>query len=213
LDIPGDLVPLLPGTTYKYRVRAVKSDGENSDWSSYALGTTLAPTFEWTDQEKTGARDSNGWEGFCLVQRIEANRLSISGTRVSLTLRASSVGAANIQSIYISKPDPAPGRDPYDSAADLTAVTVLPFVVPANTALTLDPVNYMLDDSQPLLIAIDFSATPPSEIRTTNQTPNEAPPDQAFGYFKEVPNEAPNLDRTGFTDWPGISLIERIDVG
>jgi hypothetical protein len=211
LDAPGDIERLLPATTYLYRVRAVFSDGEPSAWSSEVPGTTLPfqTTFEWRSEEQVVARDSAAWEGHCLVQRIEANRLLISGTQVRLTLRASSVGDASIERVFISKPDPAPGSDPYDSPADLTAVTVVPFVVPANTAVILAPVDYVLDVDQPLLMAVDFSAAPPSAIRITDQTP----PEQALAYFKLAPNEAPNLDRTDFTSFPGISLIEKIEVG
>lgn len=54
--------------------------------------------------------DDPGWEGYCLVQRIEAVRLSRSGTRVKLTLRASSVSKAYIDRIYISRPNPTATR-------------------------------------------------------------------------------------------------------
>jgi hypothetical protein len=105
---------LKPGTDYLYRVRAIGSDGEAGDWSSpepNILGTTLPfeTTFAWTPDEEARSRDAPGLQGFCIVQRIETTRLSKSGSRVKLTLRASSVGNASIASIYISKPDPAPG--------------------------------------------------------------------------------------------------------
>jgi hypothetical protein len=54
------------------------------------------------------------------VQRIEPARLSRSGTQVRLTLRASSVGDASIDRVYISQADPA--GEPFDSASDLTEV-------------------------------------------------------------------------------------------
>jgi hypothetical protein len=136
---------LEPETNYLYRVRAILSDGEFSEWSSDAPdvpGSTLPfeTTFAWTSEEQALSRDSAGWEGFCLVQRIEASRLSKSGTLVKLTVRASSVSDASIERIYISKPDPRPGKDPYDSGAD-DKVTLTPFVVPANTSLPLDTVS------------------------------------------------------------------------
>jgi hypothetical protein len=202
---------LLPTSTYEYRVTAIHGDGER--FSSVAVnGTTLGTTFEWTPQETV--RDSTTWEGFTLVQRIEANRLSASGTRVSLTLRATSAGAS-IRGVYISRVDPTPGSDPFDSAADITAVTVLPFDVPG-TGRTLDAIEYALDESQPLLIAVDFSAAPP--LSAVIATDNVTPPDQALAYFKQAPanqtpNEASLRDRTGFMQAVGIRLIERIDVG
>src|SRR5262245_32488458 len=85
--------------------------------------------------------DGTGWEGYCLVQRIEAVRLSRSGKRVRLTLRASSTSAAYIDRIYISRP--APAGDPYDSAADLTQLTwfalapAAALVIPAGQSVTM----------------------------------------------------------------------------
>ena len=148
--------------------------------------------------------DDLGWEGYCLVQRIEPVRLSRSGTQVKLTLRAASVGAS-IDRIYISQADPA--GQPFDSASDLTAVTSAPIVIAANTEVTLPPVNYRFDETKPLLIAVDFGATPASGIRYTDAVT----PQQASAYHK-LGAEAANATRAGFTAYPGLYLIERIEV-
>src|SRR5215467_2582110 len=156
--------------------------------------------------------DGTGWEGYCLVQRIEAVRLSRSGKRVRLTLRASSTSDAYIDRIYISRP--APAGDPYDSAADLTQVNFLvtlppgALVIPAGQSVTLplgpsQDITYNLDEGQPLLIAVDFSATHPSGIKCTKAVPTE----QACAYYKSGA-EAAKPDRSGFTKFPGIYLIE-----
>jgi hypothetical protein len=158
---------------------------------------------------ETLTADDPGWQGYCLVQRIEAVRLSSSGARVKLTLRASSGSSASIQQIYISRADP--GGDPYDSAADLTPVIlqtlpITPLVIPAAKTVTLE-VFYNLDEKEALLIAVDFSAAPSSGIRCTKAVP----PEQACAYYKEGSGTAtPN--RTGFTTYPGIYLIEKIEV-
>jgi hypothetical protein len=149
--------------------------------------------------------DSAGWEGYCLVQRIEPVRLSRSGTRVKLTLRASSVSSASIDRIYISQADPA--GEPFDSAGDLTEVTSVPFVIPAGTEVTLAPVNYRFDETKPLLIAVDFSAAPGSTIRVNDAVP----PAQASAYYKQQAAAA-TANRTGFTPDPGLYLVERIEV-
>jgi hypothetical protein len=115
--------------------------------------------------------DDVEWEGYCLVQRIEPVRLSRSGNQVKLTLRASSVSSASIDRIYISQADPA--GEPFDSAADLTAVTSAPIVIPAGAEVILPAVNYRLDQTKPLLIAVDFSAAPASAIRGTGAVPPE----------------------------------------
>lgn len=206
---------LEPGTDYLYRVRAIGSDGEASEWSGpepNILGTTLPfeTTFAWTSDEEARSRDAPGFQGGSIVQRIEAApaRLSKSGTRVRLTLRASSVGNASIASIYISKPDPAPGKDPYDSDSDLTLVSSA-VVVPANNSLPLPSIRYQLDAAQPLLIAIDFSATLPSDIKIVDNVLGT----EASAYYKVPAAEAANRDRTGFTLVDKMFIVEKIEVG
>jgi hypothetical protein len=155
------------------------------------------------------------------VQRIEAVRLSRSGTRVKLTLRASSVSKAYIDRIYISRPNPT--GDPYDSAADLTLVSIAnawppgSLIIAAGTDMTIPENVYNLDEGQPLLVAVDFSAVPPSGIRCTKAVPTE----QACAYYKKRPtdpsgttllSEAANANRIGFTQYPGIYLIEKIEI-
>jgi hypothetical protein len=207
---------LEPGTDYLYRVRAIGSDGETSDWSSpepNILGTTLPfeTTFALTAEEQARSRDAAGFQASSIVQRIEAITLAKSGTRVRLTLRASSVGDASIANIYISKPDPAPGKDPYDSDSDLTLVSSA-VVVPANNSLTvpaMGSIHYPLDAEQPLLIAIDFSATLPSAIKVVDNVVGS----EASVYFKVPAAEAANPDRTGFTPVDKMFIIEMIEVG
>ena len=204
---------LEPGTDYLYRVRAIGSDGEASDWSSpepNILGTTLPfeTTFAWTPEEQARSRDAPGFQAFSIVQRIEAITLTRSGTRVRLTLRAASVGNASIASIYISKPDPAPGKDPYDSDSDLTLVSSA-VVVPANNSLPLPAIRYQLDAEQPLLIAIDFSAALPSAIKAVDNVLGT----EASTYYKAPAAEAANPDRTGFTITDKILIVEKIEVG
>ncbi len=72
---------LVPGTTYLYRIRAVLRDGTDLAWSNpepNVLATTLPfqTIFEWTGDEKGRSQDAPGWQGNCLVQRIEPVRLS-----------------------------------------------------------------------------------------------------------------------------------------
>jgi hypothetical protein len=183
----------------------------NIGWVSWVLKLfqQFIPIIEWFDvtfSEALNTDDGINWQGFCLVQRIEAVRLSLSGTeQVRLTLRAASSSSASIERIYISRPDPA--GDPYDSATDLTAIISTPLVIPANTAVTLPAVNYNLDEAQPLLIAVDFSVASTSRIRCTKAVPFQ----EAFAYFK-LGAEAAKANRTGFAPYPGIYLIEKIEI-
>ena len=125
-----------------------------------------------------------------------------------LTLRAASVGNASIASIYISKPDPAPGKDPYDSDSDLTLVSSA-VVVPANNSLPLPAIRYQLDAEQPLLVAIDFSTALPSAIKVVDNVLAT----EASTYYKVPAAEAANPDRTGFTITDKMLLVEKIEVG
>jgi hypothetical protein len=82
---------------------------------------------------------------------------------------------------------------------------ITPLVVPAAKAVTLE-VSYNLDEKEPLLIAVDFSAAPASGVAYT-----EVPPEEACAYYKQG-SEAGTANRTGFTTYPGIYLIEKIEV-
>lgn len=203
---------LMAETTYLYRIRPILSGGVEGTWSADepdVSGTTFPfeTTFAWTAEEQARSRDAAGWQGACLIQRIEASRLSTSGTQIRLTLRASSVGNVLIERIYISRPDPAPGADPYDSDGDPTVYTSTIQLVPANTSKRFDPIKFNLAEDQPLLIAVDFNVASASEIRTVDD------PVGASAYFKTgASGEAANRDRTGFTEVPRSNLIEKIEV-
>jgi hypothetical protein len=218
-DDDDEGVGLEPATNYLYRVRAIHNDGEPGEWSSpepNVPATTLdfETTYAWTPDEQMHLRDSTGWEGHCLVHRIEALRLSKSGTQVKLTLRAASDRPASIERIFISRAHPDPGRDLYDPDVDLTPVLLTPLVVPANNAVTLDAVPYRLDAEQALLIAVDFSPAPPaSGTRATDSDRITVPVEEARVFFKQALGEAANPDRSDFALAAGIHLIEKIEVG
>ena len=206
------------GTLYLYRVRAVKLNGEYTDWSGPASAKTFSfqATFEWRNYEEVFSRNSPGWAGMCIVQRIEAVRLTTSGTQVRVTLRAASDSDASVKRVYISRPDPDPSKDPYDSGADLTPITTTPFVVTANTTLELPVVDYTLNAGAPLLIAIDFADAPPSGIRTSDHavgsTTIHVPPEEAQTFFKPATEAAETADRTGFSPTAGINFVFKIEV-
>jgi hypothetical protein len=221
---------LEPETEYLYRVRAIEADGEGGEWSNdrpNVFGQTLGfeTTFEWTRRERTAPRDVPRWEGYCLVQRIEATRLSKGGRWIKLTLRGSAIGSASIERIYVSPPDPG-GNDAYDSAAaDMREVTAERLTIPASSSVTVpvptvDPmapkyVRYTLDPEQALLIAIDFSAAPiMSAVSATDPANIQDPtPVDPGSYFFKQAVEAAQPQRAGFTGpRAGIQLIEKIEV-
>jgi hypothetical protein len=65
-----DPIGLDPETSYEYRVTAFYRYYGYSPWSDAVIGTTLNTPFQPTFQDTLGY-DEEGWEGYCLVQRIE----------------------------------------------------------------------------------------------------------------------------------------------
>ena len=217
-----EIADLLPERLFKYRARYTSStsapwsdpkpeDGKEARTLAEALKGELAIT-------------DSGWEGWTLIQRFEARAISRSGDKVSLTLRAGSAGAS-IDRIYLSQADPAAGSERFDSvdyrASMQDTAFGPPLVIPPaplnqTNTVTIPAILYTLDHTKPLLIAIDFSATPVSEIMY-----RDVPPNVANAYYKEQaplqPGEEPEArktDREGYTPWPAvIAFIERIDVG
>jgi hypothetical protein len=162
----------------------------------------LEPPFEQTFAAAFTGTDA--LRGRCLVQRIEPVRLSNSGSQVQVTLQALAENVL-IDRILISQP--AASGDPYDSADDLTDVTTTVTLVQPNSSLTLPAVNYNLDRTQPLLIAMDISAN-------SGAIPfaQGVPATDAVAFFN-LGAEAATRDRTtGYTSRPRIYVIQRIDV-
>jgi hypothetical protein len=201
-------------TSYSYKVLALDSSGPISNWSNEVVGKTLKfePTFQaWPDPPYTPL-DSDGWEGHTLVQRIEPLRLSTSGTKVRITLRASSMIDASIERIYISQPKPN-STNPYDSEDDLTAVTTTPIFIPQGGTFTIPDdgtgIDYVLKNGFPLLIAVDFAPSPPSGVAYIVTAPEEA-----VAYWNPGVAEAAQTSRSAnYQQEPIIYLIEKIEVG
>jgi hypothetical protein len=204
---PFDDTGLEEGTRYSYRVRAILTGTDPTDWSNPVEATTrmYANTFEaaLTSSEV-------GWGGYTLVQRIEAVRLTTDGTQVRVTLRAGA-GEAYIDRMYISQP--AEAGDPYDSSADFTAVSMTRVVVPANSTAVVGPIDYVLDQTKPLLIAVDFAPSPdPDSVIAFD----ESVATDAVAYYQDFNASAPqamNADRdTGYPSESRIYLVEKIEV-
>jgi hypothetical protein len=163
---------------------------------------------------KTLTDPSSGWEGFSLVQRIEADNLSATGPHVRITVQAASGSSASIDRVYISQAD-ASGRA-YDSAADLTAVYDLaanqqqPFLVPAGTFKSLPIVAYTINKFQALIIAIDFTASSPSAIEFASSDPASGASAYYLGPAGEaaVRNRAPNYAQSS-----AVFFVTKIEAG
>jgi hypothetical protein len=212
-----------PATEYSYQVRGFNGSGDATDFSEPPVPATTPSVV--STYSKTLTDSSAGWEGFTLVQRIEAAHLSAAGQHVRITVQASPTSDASIDRVYISQAA-ATGK-PYDSAGNLTAVYGLaadqqqPFVVSAGTTKSLPIVAYTLNQFQALIIAIDFSTAPGSGIASATVPASEA---SAYYYHYQVtpplPPEAAMPIRTpnysGGVDAMGNSfvlLITNVEVG
>jgi hypothetical protein len=126
---------------------------------------------------------------------------------------------ASIDRIYISQPQPNPTNDPtihpYDSYDDLTEITTIQdiFIAKGKSLtirdVTLTGIDYKLDNGQPLLIAVDFAASPPSGVAYI-----ETVSEEAIAYWKPGVAEAALPVRSAdYQQEPIIYLIEKIEVG
>jgi hypothetical protein len=161
-----------------YQYQAQNSD-ENADpnnpneWSP----STPVPgkTFELTfDGMLNPQKNAGGWAGRTLVQRIEPGfPLIKSSIVVQIIVQASAASGASINRIYISQADPNRHMEPWQPFTDLTQVPLPqhPFIVPAGAPVPLPPFAYPLDNSKPLLIAVDFSASPASGVKHSDRVP------------------------------------------
>jgi Fibronectin type III domain len=218
---PGDATTfshrgLDEGTTHEYRVFAVVDGVEDdvprevkSAASAIVSETTLAFTAAFTAPPGTLTTELPA-EGFCVVQRLSTTLFipsSAGGTQVRILLRGPTTGSLTLDRVTISQV--AATGDPYDAAPDLTDVVASSVTIPANTAVTVGPVNYTLDPTQDLLVAFDISNTPGegnlpfgplmgADAFSRDATAEAGVQDRTTGY----PNIAPNT----------LSLIEQIDV-
>ena len=152
----------------------------------------------------------------CLVVRIEADRLSISGQAVRIVLQRPQTGDLVLRDVYISQA--ADSGDPYDAPVTpdgsldptLVATDVLlsPDPDPAQELVVLDPVSFALDEAKPVLIAIN--------IGSTGHLPFVGTVLATDGQSYRGPSgvlEAAQADRTsGYVMENRIHLIRRIEV-
>jgi hypothetical protein len=171
-------------------------------------------TFETTplDEERPQANR-------CLVQRIEEVELSADGSGVVITVRRPPSGMLLLNSLFISRAadHTDPSADPYDSAEDLTPVLSEPLQLapdPDKLLVELPQTDYVLDSTQPLLLAFDIGA----DGTVPCSGPN-VPEERAKAYHGPPPPPPPGLpiheaeiaDRqSGYNSERRIYLVQRI---
>lgn len=192
---------LAEATTYFYHLTAVRlSDNHESRESDPLAATTLGfvPAFVATltnNQAQLGGR--------CLVQRIEPPRLFASGTLVRLTIEASTAGNVVLERVFISRA--ADSGNPYDAAGDLTEVAS-GVLLTTGATLVLPPVAYVLDRTQPLLVAFDLGA--PGHVRHVANVPGV----DARAFIGNQHQAAVAIRQPGFSLESRIYLVVRIEV-
>ena len=157
---------LIAGTTHEYQVFAFVDGFEDSlgqtvfSLPSVVQSATTSAVFttSFAPPPATLTTDETRLEGFCVVQRLRQTLLApnVTGSQVSITLRGSTTASLTLDNVAISQVGNT--GDPYDAAPDLTPVATA-VTIPANTSVTLPPVNYTLDPTQDLLVAFDINNT------------------------------------------------------
>jgi hypothetical protein len=209
---PFEITGLAQATAYSFRVRALHpDDDDNSFWSMPVEASTFGQSFLQT--YVPGVASDVMIDGSTLILRIEPSRLARSGSQIALTLTGPSAGATSIDRIYVSQPAGG-AADPYDAAADLTRVTDVNsgdpvVVVGANDTRQLPPVSYNLDESQPLLVAIDITQSPLAQSAIRAQP---VPTQDGVTYARTIVEAAVADRTTGYSENGIFFILSGIDV-
>jgi len=148
-------------TDYTYEVSTITENGSSAPTTVPA--STFKTAFE-VDPMAVPDDQTIGSGNSCGVQRISAAQLLANGVKVGIKVRGSPAGNVTINRIYISRARPAGmGGEDWDSDTDLTQVPLpddQPLTLPDANPKDLEPIVYSLDQTQDLIIAFDFTATP-----------------------------------------------------
>jgi hypothetical protein len=156
------------GTTYFYRVRAVRmGDSLASDWTPSLSAATFI--FNGKLDPALGAGvDQPNLDGSCIVTRIAAMtpppNPARSWQKIKITLRGSTVAGLTVDACTISHPAdldmtlPPDQREPWDSLQPPQAVAANVVFQPAIAQAFV--VSFPVDGTQDLLIAFDINPTP-----------------------------------------------------
>jgi hypothetical protein len=199
-----------------YQYHAENSIDPPTDFYSTVSGKTFELSFDGTLNPTI---EGTGAEGQTMVQRIESGYpLTKKGPTVQILLQADAVSGASIDAIFISRADPNQPTQPWQPANDLTQVPLpaQPFIIPpGGSVVALAPVNYNLDTTQALLIAVNYSASPASGVKASNPLPIT----RAAVYYKpgaeaglQTRSAGYNLITTGDPTLSAINLIANIYV-
>jgi hypothetical protein len=145
---------LTADTEYTYEVRAIFGVETSS------AGITVASTFKTALAVTVPPQDETvAPQDYCFVHRIAANQLLANGGKVAFKVRGAPAGV-RINRVFISRA--AGTGNLWDSAGDLVSVLPSPLELPNGGDQDLQPlpVDYVLDQTEDLIVAVDFTASP-----------------------------------------------------
>lgn len=152
--------------------------------------------------------DNPGWDGYNLRQVLLAPVLSVSGSKVRVTLQASSAaGGFTIDNAEIGHA--ALVGDAYDFDGTQVALTFSGgsagvTVAQGNTTLS-DEITYAFDETKGFIIAMHFTGT--SSLRSQSASANTS------AHYKLAANEVSTTDVTAYvTAGDGLIGINKIEV-
>lgn len=149
---------------------------------------------------------SLSWNGFTLRMVIPASLITISGSKVRISIQGGNTEGAQIDALYIGHA--AAAGDAYDF--DGTQVQCLSgglttFTVGVNATLLLDEVTYALDETKNFIVAAHFNNAAADNIGGR----------AIAGYtsYSKAANEAGTTDVTGYTaSGSTLRLVNKIEV-
>ena len=152
---------LMPNTTYFYQVRTIVAGPSLSD-PAEANATTFAVAFQI--DPALPPLDHTDMGDFCFVLRIPAAQLLADGSKLRLQVWGSPAGNVTVHRIYISRVANPGNPNDYQSAGDIKPVLISDLTLPNDQPMFLpdlsnDPIDYTLDQTMDLIIALDFTAT------------------------------------------------------
>lgn len=166
------------------------------------------PTFETALDPEPELIEDRQEPNQCIVQRIEAARLSQGGSLVRITVQRPTNGDLNINALFISHA--AETGNPYDSAGAPTAVPGAPFAVtrdPSNGLVELPPVEFTLDPTRALLLAFDIGSA--GHVRRSARIDNS----NATAFLGPFGEASLSTRSAGYSDRTDrVYIVQRIEV-
>ena len=163
----------------------------------------------WVDTfpaQTLNALDS-GWNGYTVRCVIAAAGLSVSGSRIRLTLTGAPSGTENgaVNAMYIGHGGAGDDYDFDGNQVQVTVATAGSFSIPQGDSVVSDALNFALDNTKRLVLAASFVNNLNDNLGARSSVTN-------VGSYYKVANEAGTTDVTGYTSHGPLIMVSRIEV-